>query len=39
MNFKLIPFATHPNGFILTVVFVVILSSFAFAYFKFKKWI
>ncbi len=39
MNFKLIPFANHPQGFVLTVVFVVILSSFAFAYFKVKKWI
>jgi magnesium transporter len=39
MNFKIIPFAQHPFGFIGTICFMVLISLAAFVYFKKKRWI
>lgn len=39
MNFKLIPYAAHPWGFIGTIGFMILISIAAFFYFKRKGWI
>ena len=39
MNFKFIPLASHPFGFIYMILFMLFLTLLVFAYFKHKKWL